>query len=150
MRRALPVDPKPDANGEGSRYWRLKSRFGGKETVLALGVYPDVKLADARERRDDAKRELRDRIDPGAAKKARKLAERNASANTFRIVATEWLSKQRNAWDPKHAERVETSLKNNLYPDLGDRPIADIRRMRRGSACSPTVVPRDRAPPRRQ
>jgi integrase len=111
---------------DGARYWRLKYRFAGKEKLLALGVFPDVQLQEARERRDDAKRELRDSKDPGAEKKARKQALKHAAVNTFRAVAEEWLRKQANRWDPGHTEQVRRSLELNLFPDLGERPIADI------------------------
>jgi integrase len=69
---------------------------------------------------------MRDGIDPSAAKQARKRAQRHATANTFKAVAEEWLRKQRNVWDPGHAEQVKASLENNLFPDLGTRPIAEI------------------------
>ena len=111
---------------DGSRYWRLKFRFGGREKLLALGTYPAVTLKEARKRRDDAKSALRDGRDPGAEKQATKRAAKIAGANTFEAAAREWHSKARNTWDPRHADRVWTSLENNLLPDLGSRPIAAI------------------------
>ena len=111
---------------DGSRYWRLKFRFGGREKLLALGTYPAVTLKEARKRRDDAKSALRDGRDPGAEKQATKRAAKIAGANTFEAVAREWHSKARNTWDPRHADRVWTSLENDLLPDLGSRPIAAI------------------------
>src|SRR6476661_7003163 len=71
---------KPD----GARYWRFKYRFAGKEKLLALGVFPDVSLAEARKDRDDAKRKLRDRIDPMAERQATKLHEKHSAANSFK------------------------------------------------------------------
>lgn len=110
----------------GSRYWRLKYRVAGREKVLALGVFPDVPLAEARERREEARRMLRDGKDPSAQKQAAKRARKQAAGTTFRAIAQEWLKKQRNVWDPGHADQVETSLENNVFPDLGDKPIAEI------------------------
>jgi len=114
---------KPD----GARYWRLKYRFAGKEKLLALGVYPDVTLAEARDDRDAAKRQLRDGVDPVADRKARKLQDKHLHANTFKAVAEEWLAKQRPRWTPGHAERVKRSIEADLYPALGGRPIAELR-----------------------
>ena len=114
---------KPD----GARYWRLKYRFAGKEKLLALGVFPAVSLAEARDRRDEAKRSLRDGDDPGAARKERKIEVKHQAANTFRAVAAEWLEKQRGRWTAAHALRVKRSIEADLYPALGDRPIAELR-----------------------
>jgi integrase len=113
-------------NPDGGRYWRLKYRFGGKEKLLALGPYPAVKIKEARNRRDDAKQALRDHRDPGAEKQAAKRAAKIAGTNTFEAVAKEWHAKARNAWDPKHADRVWHSIEKDLIPDLGPRPIAAI------------------------
>ena len=113
-------------NPDGGRYWRLKYRFGGREKLLALGPYPSVKIKEARDHRDDAKKALRDHRDPGAEKQARKRAAKIAGANTFEAVAKEWHARARNAWDPRHADRVWTSIEKDLIPDLGTRPIALI------------------------
>src|SRR6185312_2878741 len=77
---------KPD----GARYWRFKYRFAGKEKLLAFGVFDEVSLAEARERRDDAKRRLRDGADPGVERQERKRQEKHAAANSFKAVADEW------------------------------------------------------------
>lgn len=113
---------KPD----GACYWRLKYRFAGKEKVHALGVYPSVKLAEARDRREAAKRLLRDKKDPNAERKAEKLHRKHAAANSFQAVAEEWLAKTRNKWTPTHAERVSRSLELNLYDEIGASPISSL------------------------
>ena len=113
---------KPD----GARYWRLKYRFAGKEKLLALGVFDEVTLAEARDRRDGAKKLLRDGVDPAADRKARKLQDKHAAANSFRAVADEWMSRQRPKWTAGHAERVKRSLEADLYPDIAPRPIASL------------------------
>ena len=77
------------------KYWRLKYRFGGKEKTLALGVYPDVKLAAARKKRQDARELLDAKKDPGLAKKEAKRQEIMRASNTFEGVAREWHEQQR-------------------------------------------------------
>lgn len=79
-------------NPNGSRWWRLKYRFCGKEKQISLGTYPEVSLKDARERRDEARKKLAAGYDPGAARKAQKAAEKDRAANSFEVIAREWLS----------------------------------------------------------
>ncbi len=110
----------------GQKYWRLKYRFGGKEKTPALGVYPDVSLAKARDKRKAARELLDDGKDPGLAKKEEKRLQVMQGRSTFEAVAREWHSKQKDNWTPKHAAQVLTSLESNIFPALGGRPIADI------------------------
>jgi integrase len=110
----------------GNKYWRLKYRFGGKEKTLALGVYPDVTLANARKKRKAARELLDDSKDPGLAKKEAKRQEIMRANNTFEGVAREWLDVQQHRWTDRHARKVLNSLANNIFPALGSRPIADI------------------------
>ncbi len=110
----------------GSKYWRLKYRFNGKEKKLALGVYDKVSLADAREKKNDAKKLLDKNIDPGENKKAQKLARQNASANSFEVIAREWHHKFITKWTPKHADRILSQLNNDIFPWLGSKPISEI------------------------
>lgn len=111
---------------DGRKYWRLKYRWHGTEKVLALGVYPDVKAAQARAKRDEAKALLREGKDPGAVRKAEKHAAKEASAHTFEGIAREWYEKRLHEWTPVHANDVITSLEGNVFPDLGNRPISEI------------------------
>lgn len=111
---------------DSGRYWRLKYRFGGREKLLALGPYPSVTIKEARDRRDDARKALRDHRDPGAEKQAAKRASTIAGKNTFEAVAKDWHAKARNAWDSRHATRVWHSIEKDLLPNLGRRPIAEI------------------------
>lgn len=113
-------------NPDGARYWRLKYRLAGKEKLLSLGVFPKVTLAEARERRDVAKRQLRNGCDPSAERKAEKRAAKQAATNSFEAVADEWIEKQKNRWSPRHAKRVRDSLIANVYPAVGHRPIGHI------------------------
>jgi integrase len=110
----------------GGRYWRLKYRFGGREKRLALGVYPDVSLKDARERRDEARKLLANGVDPGEMKKAAKRSTAEASANSFEAVAREWYAKFSPAWTESHGGRILHRLERDIFPWLGTRPISQI------------------------
>ena len=111
-------------NPNGSRYWRLKYRFNSKEKVLALGVYPDVPLADARKETIKAKELLEKSCDPSAYKRAAKV---ELSATTFEFVALEWLEKNEGRWSIDHAKRVKQSLVVDVYPTIGLIPIDTIK-----------------------
>lgn len=110
----------------GGKYWRLKYRFAGKEKVLALGVYPEVSLADARERRADARKVLAAGNDPSEVKKEAKRLIILNNENTFEVIAREWHESRKRAWTPKHAAQVLTRMEANLFPKLGNRPITEI------------------------
>jgi hypothetical protein len=109
-------------NPNGSRWWRFKySRFG-KERGLSLGVYPDVTLAMARKRRDEARTQLADGIDPSHKRKAEKLS----NANTFRAIAEEWLALQKDKLHVRTYDKAKYQLESFVYPRLGDTPITKI------------------------
>lgn len=110
----------------GSRYWRLKYRFGGKEKALALGVYPEVGLKEARSRRANAQRLIDQGIDPGEARREEKIARKVAAATSFEAVGREWYQKKRHEWVERYADKVLASLEKDLFPSLGRRPIAEI------------------------
>ncbi|WP_341312612.1 integrase arm-type DNA-binding domain-containing protein [Paraburkholderia sp. IMGN_8] len=110
----------------GSKRWILKYRFAGKEKSLALGVYPDVPLADARKRRDDVREKLAANVDPGEAKKAEKRAARLAAANSFEAVALAWMEERGQSVDVGHYEKTLARFKNDAFPWLGRRPITEI------------------------
>ena len=115
-----------EVRSNGGRYWFLKYRFAGSEKRIALGVYPEVTLKDARARRDEMKGKLRDGIDPAADRRSEKL-RRNLSAETgFESVAREWYKKQSNVWAPSHAERVFSRLERLVFPYIGRLAIAEI------------------------
>lgn len=111
----------------GGRYWRLKFRHGGKEKRLALGVYPEVGLKDARERATEARAQLAAGTDPSAARKATKAQAAHDAANTLEAVAGEWMRHQSARWDEGTAERIRRSLELHVFPRLGARPLAGIR-----------------------
>ncbi|SCX87530.1 integrase arm-type DNA-binding domain-containing protein [Nitrosospira sp. Nsp13] len=110
----------------GSKLWRLKYRFDGKEKLLSLGAYPDVSLKDARASRDDARKLHANRIDPCENRKVQKTARVERAANSFEVVAREWFSKYRPGWSTSHSERTIRRLENDVFPWIGGRPIAEI------------------------
>jgi integrase len=107
----------------GGRWWRLKYRFGGKEKGMSLGVYPEVGLKEARERRDDARRLLRDGIDPMAHKAQRKVV---GDAASFQAVAREWHAKFSSGWSPTHSVRMARVFERDINPWIGKRSIAEV------------------------
>jgi len=110
----------------GSKYWRLKYRFGGKEKRLAFGVYPDVSLAQARDRRDDARKLLANGIDPGAFKQAQKASNAELAENSFEVIAREWFAKHSPSWRENHSSKIIARLENDVFPWIGARPITEI------------------------
>lgn len=109
----------------GSKYWRLRYRFGGKEKMLALGKYPEVSLADARARRGEARKLLANGVDPSENKKAVKV-EQEQEAITFEVVARDWHASNQK-WSASHRARVLKSLEDNLFAAIGKRNIADLK-----------------------
>lgn len=114
-------------NPNGAKYWRLKYRWNGKEKVLALGVYPEVSLKDARFGRDDARKLLTDGIDPGADRKAVKANRILSAANSFRAVSEEWLEKQKPKWSSSYFDKIKARLDKNVWPWMGDTPVSEIK-----------------------
>lgn len=112
---------------EGGRYWRLAYRHAGKQKTIGLGVYPTVTLAEARNRRDNAKATLSEGIDPSAARQATKREAAHAAANSFEAVAREWF-KRKHSSDvvEAHANRNLRRLELYLFPTIGKRPIGEI------------------------
>jgi hypothetical protein len=136
IRRSKPGD-KPyklsDGGGlhlmvtpSGGKLWRWKYRFEGAEKLMALGRYPEIALAEARERRDAARKRLANGIDPMAERKAEKTAVTVATEYTFEKIAEQWLEHWRGNKSARHAATTRNRLRANVYPVLGTRPIAEI------------------------
>jgi len=111
-------------NTNGSKYFRLKYRFAGKEKVLALGVYPETTLKDARIKRDEAREQLAKGIDPALERKIKKTG---AIENTFKAVALEWYEKNMLTKSESHKKRTLSLLERDLFPWVGGRTISDIK-----------------------
>ncbi|RAO75991.1 integrase [Dyella jiangningensis] len=113
-------------NPNGSRWWRFDYRNGGKRKTLSMGTYPDTGLADAREKRNEARRLLAAGVDPGEHRKATKAAGAERAANSFAVIAEEWLAKQAGRMAPATLEKARWTFDDLVFPWMGDRPIADI------------------------
>jgi len=110
----------------GAKYWRMKYRFAGKEKSLAFGVYPEVRVKEAIEKRDIARKQIRDGHDPALNKKKAKLQRHVDATNSFESVAREWLTMKSKTWAPIHSEKVERSLVLDVFPFVGSIPINQI------------------------
>lgn len=115
----------------GLKSWRMKFTLGGKEKLLTFGPYPDVKLSEARDRRDAARRQIREQVDPsGARRRAQEAREAARAAEaqllTFEQATRTWWDQQRGHWVPVHAQDVITSLERDVFPELGARPLTKI------------------------
>lgn len=108
------------------KYWRMDYRYLGKRKTLALGVYPAVSLAKARERRDEARMGLADGIDPMQTKRVDKQTQAAAAVNTFEAVALEWLTKTKSGRKQSTQTKIERWLKHDVFPYIGQMPISII------------------------
>ena len=109
----------------GSKYWRFRFRFGGKQHLMAFGVYPETSLADARQKREEARRLVAAGIDPREHKRAVK-EEQTKEAITFESVARDWHATNKK-WSEGHRRRVLKSLEDNLFPAIGKRSIEELK-----------------------
>lgn len=116
----LEVSPR------GRKWWRLKYRYGGKEKKLCLGVYPDVSLKEARDRRHEAKKLLEESVDPVERRQSIRKEIELQSAITFELVAREWFSGQEPTWAKNHSSKVIGRLEKNVFPWLGKKAISSI------------------------
>lgn len=111
----------------GSRYWRMKYRFNGKEKRMAFGVYPTVSLAQARALRDEAKKKLAEGIDPSFAKKEEKLVLDVQLNNTFQAVALEWHGTKVSRWSEGYASDIMEAFNKDIFPYIGQQPVNEIK-----------------------
>jgi integrase len=110
----------------GGKLWRWSYRFDGKEKLMSLGKYPDVSLAQARERHSEARKLFATGVDPMAQRKAEKTAEKAAIENSFQSVAAQWLVHWQVGKSPRHVEYIKRRMDAGILPCLGPRPIAEI------------------------
>jgi integrase len=110
----------------GGKWWRLKYRFDGKEKRLSLGVYPDVSLKEARDRRDATRKLVADGIDPSEHRKATKSARADRAANSLEVVTREWFAKYSSDWAPSHSSRMIRLFERDVFPWIGGRPVCEV------------------------
>ena len=108
----------------GGKWWRFDYRFQSKRKTLSMGVYPAVSLKDARDRRDEAKKQLANGIDPAMVRKSQK--HQQSQPNTFEAVAREWHDKFKPGWSDTHASRLLRLLERDIFPWLGSMPVSDV------------------------
>lgn len=113
-------------NPNGSRWWRLDYRYGGKRKTLSMGIYPDVGLKDARIRRDDARKLLASDVDPGENRKAVKAAKFERATNSFEAIAREWFARNSATWKASHGDRIIRRFERDLFPWIGGKPISEL------------------------
>lgn len=109
-------------NPNGSKWWRLRYRFGGREKMLSVGVYPDVPLKSARDKRESIRKLIASGVDPSAKREAEKVAK----AETFAAIAAEWLDLQRKGFSAATLEKAEWTINDLLNPFIGGTPIRSI------------------------
>jgi len=139
-KNAQPFDfpsktPRKLADGEGlylwvmpnsAKYWRFTYRLHGKQKTQALGVYPEISLKDAREKKAFARKLVSEGKDPSLEKKKQKALSLENNTNTFEVVAREWHDNRKSRWTPRYAEEIMTRLENDIFPHIGVYPIRDI------------------------
>lgn len=110
----------------GSKLWRLKYRFGGKEKRLSLGAYPEVSLREARAKRAELRRQLDCGKDPSVVRRVAQAEAIVRSQNTFEVIARRWYAMKLPGWAPAHAERVLSRLERDVFPMVGTLPIGEV------------------------
>lgn len=111
---------------QGAKLWRWKYRYGGKEKLMALGGYPDVSLAQAREKREEGRKLLAAGVDPMGQRHEVKVAQRIAMEDSFEAVARKWWGSWKAARSERHADYVQRRLESDVFPIIGHRPIAEL------------------------
>lgn len=110
----------------GAKYWRLAYRFCGKQKDHAIGVYPEVSLKEAREKRLEARKLLAQNIDPNVNRKKQQVMAQEKNANTFEAVGREWYENRKIIWNPRYAEGVLNRLESDIFSEIGSIPIREI------------------------
>ncbi|HFF9489742.1 tyrosine-type recombinase/integrase [Serratia marcescens] len=114
-------------NTDGSKGWRFRYRYAGKAKLMSFGTYPLVTLADAREKRGEARKQVANGIDPVAEKKAQKLAQKLSVENSFEAISREWHTNKADRWTLAYREEIMRTFEQDVFPYIGQRPIAEIK-----------------------
>lgn len=111
----------------GSKSWRFRYRFAGKPKMISLGVYPMITLADARSRRDDARKLVAEGKNPSEVRKEQKIALQTVSESAFEKIATEWHQMKSAKWSEGYASDIMEAFQNDIFPYVGTRPVGEIK-----------------------
>lgn len=111
----------------GSKSWRFRYRFAGKPKMISLGVYPTITLADARSRRDDARKLVAEGKNPSEVRKEQKIALQTKSESAFEKIATEWHQMKSAKWSEGYASDIMEAFQNDIFPYVGTRPVGEIK-----------------------
>ena len=111
----------------GSKSWRFRYRFAGKPKMISLGVYPMITLADARSRRDDARKLVAEGKNPSEVRKEQKIALQTESDSAFEKIATEWHQMKSAKWSVGYASDIMEAFQNDIFPYVGTRPVGEIK-----------------------
>lgn len=111
----------------GSKSWRFRYRFAGKPKMISLGVYPTITLADARSRRDDARKLVAEGKNPSEVRKEQKIALQTESESAFEKIATEWHQMKSAKWSEGYASDIMEAFQNDIFPYVGTRPVGEIK-----------------------
>ena len=110
----------------GSKLWRYRYRLNGKQKPYAIGSYPEVSLAQAREELLAARKLVKDGVDPVLHRKATKDERISESEKTFKVLAKSWVEKQRPEWSQPYAKQIEDTFERHVYPTIGNRPLKSL------------------------
>lgn len=110
----------------GTRLWRYKYRYNGKENTYSIGRYPQISLQEARMRHLKVRQMLADGIDPNTNKRRQRFTSYTEQGNTFQVVAEDWFNRNKHQWTQSYAQSIMSKLKRDIYPDLANRPITEI------------------------
>lgn len=139
IKRAKPKEKSytlADGNGlsllvetNGSKGWRYRYQFAGKTKMISLGIYPVVTLNEARAKRDEARKQVANGVNPSEARKAEKAATINQTENTFKNIALEWYEGRKDRWSVGYRDDMMDAFEKDVFPYIGNRPIAEIKPM---------------------
>lgn len=135
----------------GSKLWRYRYRLGVKQAEFAIGVYPEISLARARELLSDARRLVSQGIHPRHERQKQRMVAANHAADTFKAIGEDWYATKVGEWSETYAKQVKTILASDVYSEIGDLPIrqvtaAHIYAILRRVGSRPTRLKRDGAP----
>ena len=111
----------------GSKGWRFRYQFNGKSKMISLGIYPVITLNEAREKRDNARKLVANGVDPSEARKEERNKVSGQSENTFKKITLEWFNGRKDRWSEGYRDDMMEAFENDVFPYIGDRPIAEIK-----------------------